>query len=305
MLRLARSARSTEDSRIMKVDPQIHKSADELIGQRFNMLEDIAQELAGNISFPVCFDLAIRLRTALRKDSVSFGELTRMIRLEPLLSARLLGLANAATGGDGKPVVGVETAIVRLGSDVARDTAVSVSHAQLLRSRNLVVFSDLSESLWAHSLRTAAGARVIARRMTSFDPDEAMTAGLMCDLGAFYMLYRASQYEELRIRPDSARHLIARWQGAIGESLMVALGLPEQIIAAVRDDGVPRTLVSSPRSLNELVFVSRLLAGDPFLPFDADGEVPTVRLEMTYGPYLALIDEIDHEYQDLRRVLET
>ncbi len=58
-------------------------------------------------------------------------------------------------------------------------------------------------------------------------------------------------------------------------------------------------------SLNELVFVSRLLAGDPFLPFDTDGEVTTVRLEMTYGPYLALIDEIEHEYQDLRRVLET
>ena len=31
--------------------------------------------------------------------------------------------------------------------------------------------------------------------MTSIAPDEALLAGLVHDLGAFYMLYRASQYD--------------------------------------------------------------------------------------------------------------
>lgn len=35
-----------------------------------------------------------------------------------------------------------------------------------------------------------------------------MLAGLVHDLGAFYMIYRAAQYPELRIRPDSVKHLI-------------------------------------------------------------------------------------------------
>ena len=68
------------------------------------------------------------------------------------------------------------------------------------------------------------------------NPDQAFLAGLVHDLGAFYMLYRAAQYEELRMRPDTVKYLMLQWHEGIGVSLLNALGLPEEIIKLTETD---------------------------------------------------------------------
>lgn len=50
-----------------------------------------------------------------------------------------------------------------------------------------------------------------------------MFAGLVHDMGAFYMLYRAVQYEDLRQRPETVKYLIAQWHESLGVSLLGAL----------------------------------------------------------------------------------
>ena len=286
------------------VDNLVDKKAEALSGQRFKMLEDIARELAGDVSFPTCFDLAIHLRNVLRKPDVSLKEVARLVSVEPLVSAKLLRLANSvARNPGGQAIVGVEKAIMRLGLEATRSTAFAVAIEQLMGSRNLVVFSDMSSHLWTHTVRTAAAARVVARRMTQVNADEAMTAGLVHDLGAFYMLYRASQYEELRIRPQTVEYLIIEWHESIGESLMYALGLPEQIIESARDHDQPRCGLVIPKNLSDVVFVSNLLAGGMFERSEQNTEPESSRQEIADEHYLALADEIEAEYRELHSVL--
>lgn len=239
------------------------KKADELKAQRFAMLEDIAKELSGGeISFPTCFDAALQIRNVLRAPEVSLQQIARTVGMEPLVSAKLLRVANSAIHNPGgRAVVDVEGAVGRVGVNTARSVAVAVAMDQLLRSKDLVVFGAISKELWRHTVRTAATARVLAKRLTRLNADEAMTAGLVHDLGAFYMLYRAAQYEELRVRPDTVRYLIAQWHESIGESLMFSLGLPEHIIEAARDHDQPRAEVTELRSLSDVVYVANLLSG--------------------------------------------
>ena len=80
-----------------------------------------------------------------------------------------------------------------------------------------------------------------------------MLAGLIHDLGAFYMLYRAAQYDELRRRPDTIKHVIVHWHESIGVSLLNALGLPEEIILATEDHDRKAILLNPPRPLASLV----------------------------------------------------
>ncbi|MFZ4535349.1 MAG: hypothetical protein ACOYNV_03465 [Propionivibrio sp.] len=47
-------------------EPTTDKSGESLTAQRFQMLEEIARELAGDIIFPTCFDAAFRLRKELQ-----------------------------------------------------------------------------------------------------------------------------------------------------------------------------------------------------------------------------------------------
>jgi HD-like signal output (HDOD) protein len=135
---------------------------------------------------------------------------------------------------------------------------------QLLRAKGMAEFSELTHALWDHSVKSAAAARVIARSMPRLNADEAMLAGLIHDLGAFYMLYRATQYEELRHRPDSVKYLIIQWHESIGVSLLNALGIPEEIVDATVDHDHIRPTPSPIRTLTDVIYVANMLAGGHF-----------------------------------------
>jgi HD superfamily phosphohydrolase YqeK len=119
-----------------------------------------------------------------------------------------------------------------------------------------------------------------------------MMAGLVHDLGAFYMLYRATQYSALRERPGSMRFLIAQWHENIGLTVLTALGMPEEIIEAVRDHDVLRPIPERPKNLNDIVYIGNLLVGgrEEWMHLDMDNE-ELQNLAMD-NAYLALQDEI-------------
>lgn len=238
------------------------KRGDALYEQRFQMLADIAKELSGDVIFPTYFDAILRLRTALDNPNLSMDGICKAIALEPLISAKLTHLANSvAFNPGGEPVVDLKHAIARLGLSTVRTTALAIALRQLMRSKSLAQFAAQMQSLWEHSIRSSAAARVLASRRTRLNPEEAMLAGLIHDLGAFYMLYRGSQYEELRHRPDSLRHLIIRWHESIGHSLLDALGLPSEIVEAIGDHDRPRPLPVELHTLSDVIYVANLLGG--------------------------------------------
>jgi HD-like signal output (HDOD) protein len=237
------------------------KKGDALKQQRFQMLADIASEMSGEIVFPTCFDAVLRLRNALRDPDVPVERIVALVRGEPVICARLILQANAAAQGGSGEIRDIGKAVIRLGVNAVRQTALAVAMAQLVRSKELVPFSELSRVLWRHSLQTAAGAQVIAATLSRVNADEALFAGLIHDLGAFYMLYRAAQYEELRMRPDSVHYLISQWHESIGESLLHALKLLAAIIDAVRDHDQPRApLEDDARNLGEVIYAANLMA---------------------------------------------
>jgi HD-like signal output (HDOD) protein len=286
----------------MDTTPTDDKKGDALNAQRFHMLEDIAKELAGDVVFPTAFDVVTRLRKALHDPSLSLDRLADVIEVEPLISVRLIGLANsAAYSRRGPEVRSVKAAVQRLGLNIVRSTAMAIAMNQLLRSKELVEFSGLADKLWQHSLHTAAAAEVVARRMTRISADEALLAGLVHDLGAFYMLYRASRYAELRARPDSLKYLIMQWHESIGHTLLIALGLPEAVADAMRDHDKPRPTPPAPRNLADVVYTGNMLAGGmhEWLFHDDDAAAGDFPLGEEYQ---ALSEEIDARAKEMRSV---
>ena len=177
------------------VDRGGDKVGEALSSQRFQMLTDIARDLAGDVVFPTCFDTAVYLRQELQNPEVPIAHIVRLVSVEPLIAAKLLHIANSAYyNPSGAAIRGLPEAITRLGVNLVRTTALAVAMNQLMRSREMAAFSELTRDLWQHSIKTAAAARLLARTHTRVLPDEAMLAGLVHDLGAFYMLYRAMQY---------------------------------------------------------------------------------------------------------------
>ena len=277
------------------------KKGDELKAQRFEMLADIAKELSGEVIFPTYFDAVLRLRKVLQDTSLSIIEIAAAVSMEPLIGAKLLHLANSvAFNPAGLEVVDLKSALTRLGVNAVRTTAMSIVMSQLMRAKGMANFAELTHALWDHSIKTAAAARIIAKNLTRLNPEEAMLAGLIHDLGAFYMLYRATQYEELRHRPDSVRYLIIQWHESIGVSLLNAIGIPEEIVDATVDHDQVRSTPSPIRSLPEVVYVANMLAGGHFEWLMQNQSDYPADLTLLNEKYDYLLPEIDALVVEMR-----
>jgi putative nucleotidyltransferase with HDIG domain len=277
------------------------KTGEALKSQRFQMLADIAKELSGEVVFPTYFDAVLRLRKILNDPDRSIAEIAHAVAVEPLISAKLLQLANsAAYSTGGKQLVDLKSAITRLGLNVVRTSALSIVMTQLMRAKGMAEFSEITQSLWEHSIKTAAAASIVARQMPRQNPEEALLAGLIHDLGAFYMLYRATQYEELRHRPDTIKYLIIQWHESIGVSLLNALGLPEEIIEATIDHDHMRPTPMTIRNLSDIIYIANMLSGGHFEWLMQDKpEIPS-ELDLLEEKYGHLRPEIEALTAEMR-----
>ncbi len=285
-------------------DPSIDKIGEALKAQRFKMLEDIAHELSsGDVLFPTCFDAALRLRKELQNPDLPISKIAKIVAFEPLISSKLMQLAGSALySPSGTPAKDLQTAITRLGLEVVRTTALAIAMGQLMRSKEMVVFSKLSREVWAHSLKAAAATRLLAQTYTQINADQALLAGLVHDLGAFYMLYRAAKYEELRTRPETVKHLIAQWHESIGVSLLEALGLPGEIVNAVNDHDQPRSMPDTPRTLEDLVYVGNALAGSYLAWFHQEDTPEAAMVRDVRQRYEELLPKIDINAKQMESV---
>lgn len=243
------------------------------------LLADLAQDLSGEMSFPTSLDLAIRMRNILMQPDLTLEKFTRAVAMEPVIASRLVKLANAQAGdaGDGEersPVATLQRAIQALGLEQARSVSLGVAMDQIMKAGNLKPFSRYAKLTWEHSIRTALLAQAVARHVGHLNPEAAMLAGLVHDIGIYYLFYRASQYEEYRNDHSALVELVLGWHESIGENVLDALSLPASIIEAVHEHDVPRVMDRNPRNLNEVLYIANLLAGShwEWLPGDTKPE---------------------------------
>jgi len=274
--------------------------------KHFAILDEIARNLCGHLNFPTCLDAAVLVRNVLHDPSSPIERVSQVVAVEPLISSKLLRLANSASyNPSGKPISDISSAISRLGFEVVRTTSLAVALDQMLRSRNLAGFSDIARNAWEHSLQVAAISRVLARRLGRINPDQAMLAGLVHDIGIFYLLYTAAEYPEYSNNRQHMLELLMGWHDSIGESLLYVLGLPENITSAIRDHDRLQN-VETPCSISDVLYFANLLAGSDhdWLNADISAEEAALR-EADRERFADLIKDADEDIRELRAALSS
>ena len=263
----------------------------------FSLIDDIAQELSGDVNFPTCMSAAALIRDALRDPEADLLTVAQALSHEPLVASRLMRLANAALyNPGGQPVRDLGNAIGRLGLNIVRTASLSVVLDQMLRTRELADWQPEAHALWERAIHVAAIARVLAQRLGRANPDEAMLSGLVHNLGAFYLLYRACQHPDYASTPERMACLLNTWQIEIGENLLAHLGLPESIVHAVATQRLACT-ANQPCSVRDILHFAVLLAGD-----DATLS-PEECAER--APFLDLIRDAHEAIEEARHLLDT
>lgn len=229
----------------------------------FKILEDIARDLSGGeVSFPTFLDITFQIQAALEKPDLSVEQLAKLVGADPLMSAKIIRMANsAALNPSGREVADVRSAIVRVGMESVRTASFAVAMEQLLQSREMQgeAFRDVARMLWEHSAHVAALCRVLAGKLARVNEDEAMFAGLVHDLGVFYLMSRAAHFPELANDKAELHALLVGWHDNIGHALLTALGQPEAVLAAVLEHENDRE-IGTVRTLSDVLYIANKIA---------------------------------------------
>src|SRR5574343_1528929 len=227
----------------------------------FKILEDIARDLSGDeITFPTFLDITFQVRSALKDPNLSIEQLAKLVGAEPLMSAKIIRMANSvALNPSGREIADVKSAIVRVGMEAVRTVSFAVAMEQLLKSKQMQPFEDISQRLWVHTSHVAALCRVLAKKLAKINGDEAMFAGLVHDLGVFYLMSRAANFPEFLNDKAELHALLVGWHDNIGHALLSALGSPESILEAVQMHETDRE-ITAVKKLSDVLYVANKIA---------------------------------------------
>jgi HD-like signal output (HDOD) protein len=267
------------------------------------MLEEIARGMSSDVVFPTSFATLTRLHHALEDPAIGLAQIGVLILSDPLVCARVLALANsAAYNPSGNPIQNLQKAVERLGLQNVRMVALAVASRQMLLARD-AAFRGLGDRIWAHSLQTASTAYVLARRHSRVPPDEALLAGLIHNIGAFYILYCGAQYKALVTDPALMLDLLAEWHESVGHTLAFALGLPPTLADAILNQDQPHDWPEPILTLSDVVYVANQLAGGAAVWQQRPLELPAAQAQLRLSLIDRLGDEIDAHHHTLTAAL--
>ena len=199
---------------------------------RGEILQRLAAELADQgASFSPNVHVALKIRTALADPDCHAEEATRLVQAEPLLAARAVAMANSvAYNRSGREIVDVRSAVSRLGFSVLRNLATALVVRQMAQMPARPLERELATRLWEYTAHMAALARLIAREATQQDPEAAVFAAIVHDLGSFYLLARAKDFPGLLEGLDDSD---SDGEIELTRTMLRVIAVPESIVSGI------------------------------------------------------------------------
>lgn len=196
----------------------------------FQFIQTLSNELSnGQVKLPAFPEVALRIKSALEDPDMSTQQIAKLVASDPVFSARLLKVANsAALNTSGKQIKDIPSAITRMGFKTAHNIAVSIAMDQVMNAPSNSSLATQFKQLWQHSVTVAALCYVIVKKQakhssfvrSKINPDEAMLAGLMHDIGKTYILTRAESYPGLLENPETLEQVMFDWHTGIGSAII-------------------------------------------------------------------------------------
>jgi putative nucleotidyltransferase with HDIG domain len=190
-------------------------------------------------------------------------DLEILIEKDPILTSKILKMANSAYYGYPKTIASIKEAIIILGTNVIRSICLAVVTKSMMSVDSSGYFFNKPTGLWEHSVLVASGARTISRILKVDDPEKYFVGGLLHDIGKIilshevkphrlqilkYLLFREVTISEIESEIIDISHNV------VGEMLANYWNLPKFISNIIRYHDNP---YESPNEIfNDVLIVS-------------------------------------------------
>ncbi|PVZ62968.1 HDOD domain-containing protein [Pelagibaculum spongiae] len=199
--------------------------------------QQIVTELAekiekGQLKLPGFPELAMKIRQATNDPDKDVGEISKIIQTDPLLAAYLIKTVNSPIYRGRVPISSCREAVMRLGLKITRNLVVAFTMRHFFQPK-ADRFKKKMQDLWQHSTRVAALAAVLARNGSRLNPDKAVLAGLLHDIGTIPLLQALSCQKDLQ--DEELDQIIISLRGQIGQMILKQWELDDDLALVCRE----------------------------------------------------------------------
>ncbi|MGR9014284.1 MAG: HDOD domain-containing protein [Gammaproteobacteria bacterium] len=202
---------------------------------------ELPEQIAGNLFFtsfsqayrenklslPSLPNVALKLKEAMERD-LGISEAVKIISVDVAIVAKLIQLANSPIYSPISPITNCHAAVTRLGLDQTRKLVMGISLKQLFRCKNPQLM-DKMQNLWKNSLYISSLSFVLAQEDRTVNPEDALLAGLVCDIGTIPILHFAEQYPNEYPNLDVLDSAIPFLNPPVGSLVLHTLGFAPEL----------------------------------------------------------------------------
>ncbi len=187
----------------------------------------------GELNLPTLPKVAIKLRDAMESEDIGINDAVKIVQLDPVIATKLIQVANCPLYVANNPVRNCNDAVQRLGLNATRNLVVSVSMKQVFSGKNKLIKNRLM-SLWKESIRLSSLCFVLAKETKKVNPDEALLAGLVSNIGIVPFLLFADNFPTKYFDEKELDLAIPFIRGAMGSLILNKWDFPSDLVNVPR-----------------------------------------------------------------------
>ncbi len=237
---------------------------------------------------PALPDIVNKVLEQIENPNSSPKDFQDIISKDPVLTAKVLKMANSAYYGFSRKITTISQAIIILGLETLKSLVIAVSTLKYLH-QEFDGYGYFRGDLWRHSLATAIGAKQIAKAQGIKEAETPFIAGLLHDIGKILLGKRIGKYmssiktivKNRDISFDIGEKEVLRFNHAdIGGALAEYWKLPQVFIDVCKFHHTPLQCTTENLNIVKIIHVADGIAYKTRMGLGEDGEYYKVNQEV-------------------------
>lgn len=178
------------------------------------------------LALPTIPDVSFKIRRAINDKRANSSKIAKVVQIDPSITARLIKISNSPLYRGRRKIESCPEALTRLGLKVSQNIITAFAMKGVFTAKSPVIRRRMQE-LWTHSSYVAAISAVFAHKTPGFDPDRAMLAGLIHDIGVVPILAYADKNADILDNLQDLAETIKELKNEIGVQIIRRWDFPD------------------------------------------------------------------------------
>jgi HD-like signal output (HDOD) protein len=178
--------------------------------------------------------VALHIKQLLDDPNVTVKDIADVLNNDPAMTAKLLKTCNSPLYRTVAEITSNRDAIVRLGFNTTRQLITIFALKEVFKSKNKFLQQKMGE-LWAHSSEVASTSYVLASKTPGMNPEQAMLAGLIQDIGAIPILNYIEKHPKFMKRDYKIDAILTTLKSRIGAQILDSWGFSADLVEVAKN----------------------------------------------------------------------